>query len=136
MSQTAKEIQYEEWVNAARDLVEMINRGTSVTQPWPYKSGKNRWMVFQNPTQVIVSYRPGQNTKGKFYSQWVSRKGTPRRFFNTRSIYKTEIEPFLIPEARDTLIDNLAKRLSEYFRLQVKAEVDKYGDLEFKLSSF
>ena len=135
MPETIKEIQYEEWVKAAQELVNDIDRGTSVSKPWPYKSGRNRWRVIQNPDQIIVSYRPGLNTKGKFYSQWVSRKGTPRRFFNTRSIYQTEIEPLLIPEVRDNLLDSLAKRLTQHFRLQMKAEVDKYGDLEFKLSS-
>ena len=47
MPQTPKEIQYEEWVKAAHELVAMINRGTSVSEPWPYKSGKNRWRVIQ-----------------------------------------------------------------------------------------
>jgi len=135
MPQTPKEIQYEEWVKAAHELVAMINRGTSVSEPWPYKSGKNRWRVIQDANQVIVSYRPGQNTKGKYYSKWVSRKGTPRRFFNTRSIYKTEIEPFLIPEVRDMLIDSLASRITQYFKFQIKDEIDKYDDLEFTFST-
>jgi len=135
MAQTPKEIQYEEWIKAANSLVSMIDKGTSTTKPWPYKSGKNLWRVFPRSSQVIVSYRPGRNSTDKFYSQFVSRKGTKRRFFSTQSIYQTEIKPKLIPEVTDALLDSLSARLQEYFRIQLKAEVDQYQDLEFKFST-
>ena len=146
MTQTLKEIQYEEWIRSADELISDIERGTSVSVPWPYRTKAeikrkskgqpvNRWKRFNDINQVIVRYSPGYSKTGTYYSRFVSQKGTPRSMFATQSIYKTQIQPLLLPEVVDGLLDRLGKRIVSYYRIRLKDQVDQYGDLEFKLSS-
>ena len=131
-----RDIQYEEWGVAAAQLKRLIEKGSAQTKPWPYRNPRgtpNVWKVKLEPSQVSLAYKPGYNAAGKVYSQWVSRKGTPRSRYSVESIYMKEIKPILLPIVTNDLLDRVAKKVSQYFRVKIADSIDSSNHLNINI---